>query len=269
MIFINPISDPRLIIELSLTTRVANSNRKVHGKGKEKEVSFDFSNSGTPVPDRVNSFRCDRKAIEESTSVSLETLIEPRSGDNHKVRGSFAENIRHALIKHIGGQVWSESVKYFFDNVLPPIRPEFNIDKIMEQCIKDETLIYDKVSMKYYWEGFSTSSMRSKTRETEVYNKPLKDVFDAITNAASKVVETPEKTCYLHTDGGRATWSLADSDIKPDGHIFLNCTGDTYPEILEGRHWYNVAFTYHFKKSATSVNDKYEVSSQTNRYLRY
>lgn len=241
------------------------TRRKKQEKGKEKEneVYLNIIDSGISLPTIGEPSQYDRESTPDRKTEIIEwdSPLKPRLGENPEVRCRFAESTRAAIIEYIGGEVWYDSVEYFFGHVLPPIRPEFDVDQIVKQCIEDGALKYNKRSKKYWWKDFPSSSVRKKMHETKVYNKPLGNIFDAITNAASKIERSRnmKPTGRLHTDGNRATWSMKGSDIKPDGHIFKDSKDDSYPKILKGKHWYNVAFSFHFKKSENSPDDRYEV----------
>ena len=155
---------------------------------------------------------------------------------------------------------------YFFDYILPPIRPEFNIDQILEYCVQHNALRGSSLTENFSWNHFSLN--KSIACETEIYNQSLMDIFDVITNAAletwSGTSPKPEPSCYLYADGNKATWSLKGSDIKPDAHMFLKNPGSNFPKKHGGRHWYTAALSFHFKKSE---KDDYE-ASYSNIHMR-
>ena len=145
---------------------------------------------------------------------------------------------------------------YFFDYILPPIRPEFSIDKILDYCIAKRILRKYTTTNKYYWEGLPQSPRDSSSHETDVSNKPLVKIFDAITEA-TRETSGPRlfPTNYLYADGNNATWSERGSRIKPDAQLFVSDPNDTYPKSLAGKHWYNSALSLHFKKAEKGAYD--------------
>ena len=57
------------------------------------------------------------------------------------------------IIERLGGNIRSGSLEYFFNHVLPPLKPEFDIDRIYDFCIKEKILYKRRGSKKYAWKG--------------------------------------------------------------------------------------------------------------------
>ena len=144
---------------------------------------------------------------------------------------------------------WSP-VDFFFNNILPPINPKFNVKRIINYCIKKSLL---KVSDcgSYVWSSFSEDPQDNDNHETAVFD-PLKNIFKFVKDSAVKTRKKrsrcPSPITYLHVDGNKATWSEKKSDLKPDAHVYLNKHNLGYPVGTEDRHWYNSVFVLEFKK---------------------
>ena len=154
------------------------------------------------------------------------------------------------------------TIDFFFDHVLPPIRPEFDIDRIFDFCIKNKTLKKSTTTDQYYWEGLSECSKDARSHEHAVSAKPFIGIFDAVTKAAQETssVDT-SPTTFLYAGGNDTIQSNTniDSDIIPDAQLCLHNYDDTYPESLDARIWYNNAISFHMNKNVR--NSKYDVVS--------
>ena len=192
--------------------------------------------------------------------IEVDTPVRERLGENSSVLSLYVLRQRDAIIYHIGSEVAEDSMDYFFQNVLPPIKPEFDIDRILARCVRNKLLAIHRPTGKYHWTCFKLES-ECHTHETKVYNGPITEIFNEITKAALDDIQSPkpEVTCQIHADGNKATWSLKESELKPDAHLFIKSPYNTYPEMLDGKHWYNVALSLHFKKTTKSVEDRYKV----------
>ena len=165
-----------------------------------------------------------------------------------KYRSSYAGNQRTKLLEFLGWECYSATIEYFFDHVLPPLRPDLKVDDIFYQCVKSGLLAYAKQSNNYRWKKLTKNISDKGLHETKTYNEPLKNIFDEI----AKMVEDKSTTslirkAYFHADGNRRTWSEKNIGIKPDAHIFMMTPDNGYSE--GGKHWYNAACSFQFKKA--------------------
>ena len=190
-------------------------------------------------------------------------------GESESERGRtytlYLEPRREEIVQYTGGEVARGSMEYFFGHVLPPVRPGFNIDRIIEYCIKDRILYRNNRTRTYSWSCLPRRPNLRNVHESDVYDTPIVKLFDTITKAALKDAKKVDlkPTCYAHSNGERATWSLKGSEITPDAHLYLSSSDDSYPKKYDGKHWYNAAFSFHFKRFSNSVYDDYQVLTQT------
>ena len=112
---------------------------------------------------------------------------------------------------------------------------------------------------KFKWCGFSDDPCELGKHETEIYNTPLKRLFNGIIKIAEKLSTPPGATSTalphksnFQPDGRKSTWSERKIASKPDAHVFMINPHRGYPK--KGKHWYNVACSFQFKK----VDKKYK-----------
>lgn len=174
-----------------------------------------------------------------------------RITDNAEFNCSFVKLQRRALTEYIGGQVCAATVGYFFSRVLPPILPQFNIERIYGYCIDKGFLKIPEECEKYVWSDFLTNPGNDTKHETAVF-RPLKKIFKYVTDAVKQTqkngVYCPAPTTYLHVDGNTASWSENDSYLKPDGHVYLKNGEPGNPKHPNEHNWYNSVFILQFKK---------------------
>lgn len=142
---------------------------------------------------------------------------------------------------------------FFFNHVLPPIRPEFNVDRIYNFCIKNKTLIKREKSRRYMWKELQSGS---KDVDNGAYRSPFINIFRAIVDAAQKTSLNSSDVIpayFMPTD----RHSEKDKAIKKDENVYLENQYDEYPHDSKESHWCNTAFSFHLKKS---TKDAYEVS---------
>ena len=80
------------------------------------------------------------------------------------------------IIERLGGNIRSGSLEYFFDHILPPLKPEFDIDCIYDSCIKKKILSKKRGSEEYTWVGVRKNSKGVKAHKTRFIN-----IFQLIT----------------------------------------------------------------------------------------
>ena len=162
----------------------------------------------------------------------------------------YVKSQRQALIEYLGGEVCWSPIDFFFNNILPPINPKFNIKRIINYCIKKSMLKVDDCGS-YVWSSFSEDPQDNDNHETAVFD-PLKNIFKFVKDSAVKTRKKrsrcPSPITYLHVDGNKATWSEKKSDLKPDAHVYLIEPELGYPENTCNRHWYSSVFVLEFKK---------------------
>lgn len=220
-----------------------------HAKGKGRATQFDSDDAVVPKGNAAKS--------------KEKTLVTTSSGRSPIIHRLYIEPSHEALIRQLGGEIWQESLEYFLNQILPPIRSEIKVERILKQCITNKTLRRNRRrnrrTKKYSWTFSSPGTDGSSSSETKTFVELLKDIFDAIEDAAlGGILPKPSPTCYLYSHGQHSLWPTVDNDIKADATLFLNSPDDTYPEEYEGRHWYNSAFSILTRKSES---DESEVSA--------
>ena len=171
-------------------------------------------------------------------------------------RSSFVRSQRNKLIKSIKGVAFMETIENFLKYALPPLKPEFDIDHIYTNCLKDGILKKKLSPEGYKWDRLLNTPSDVKMGESDVY-KPLENIFNKITEIAEKLTETRHES-YLHVDGNNTYWSEKIIDIKPDALIFLENSKDNCPSYSNGQDWYNVVCSLEFKK-LNRYKETYEV----------
>ena len=175
--------------------------------------------------------------------------LEPVSSSQlhlHGESGTLLGRQRDRIIKDLGSSVSRGSLEYF-KKILPPIRPEFDINKISSHLIKNGDLVQEQGI--YVWKEFRMPTAATMT-ENQFFNKPLVNVFNIIRDAAletSSIRVAP--TVDLVTDGANAPWSVNGSYAKPDGYLILKETEERVKKNGEEKTlWYNIAVSLEFKK---------------------
>ena len=170
---------------------------------------------------------------------------------------SYVGSQRVKLIESINGVAFEWSVEDFLTHVLPPLQGKFKIDDISNE-FKDKGLLNKlRLSKDYKCDGPLDTSEDVKMRETDIYNKPLEDIFKGIITITEKLSKVTSKS-YFHADGNNTYRSERVIDVKPDALIFLKNSKDGCPKELVGKNWYDVVCSFEFKKSK-GRDDKYEV----------
>ena len=139
----------------------------------------------------------------------------------HGESGTLLGRQRDRIIKDLGSSVSRGSLEYF-KKILPPIRPEFDINKISSHLIKNGNLVQEKGI--YVWKEFRMETTPTTT-EKQFFNDPLVNVFNSVCDAALgtsniKVASTVD----MAMDGDNGPWSVNGSSAKPDGYFKLKGT---------------------------------------------
>ena len=184
-----------------------------------------------------------QKVLRTSTTYAS---IKQASGSNLPFQSNYVNNQRDAIIKDLGNGISRGSLEYF-KKILPPIRPEFDINKISSHLIKNGDLVQEQGI--YVWKAFRMPTAATMT-VNQFFNKPLVNVFNIIRDAAletSSIRVAP--TVDMVTDGNNAPWSVNGSSAKPDGYLILKEAEKRIKKKRERKAlWYNVAVSLEFKK---------------------
>ena len=180
------------------------------------------------------------------TLPTKDSPVKPALGSNRQLRSDYVKDHRDAIIQDLGSSVPRGSLEYF-KKILPPIRPEFDINKISSHLIKNGDLVQEQGI--YVWKEFRMATAATM-KEKQFFNKPLVNVFNIIRNAAletSSIRAVP--TVDMVTDGVNAPWSVNGSYAKPDGYLILKETEERVKKKGEEKTlWYNIAVSLEFKK---------------------
>ena len=205
----------------------------------------------------------DQKKLSHSSLRPQDNLangsLEPVSSSQlhpHSESGTLLGRQRDRIIKDLGSSVSRGSLEYF-KKILPPIRPEFDINKISSHLIKNGDLVQEQGI--YVWKEFRMATAATMT-EKQFFNEPLVNVFNIIRDAAletSSIRVAP--TVDLVTDGANAPWSVNGSYAKPDGYLILK--ERVKKKGKEKTLWYNIAVSLEFKKK-TNLKLKADVTPE-------
>ena len=167
------------------------------------------------------------------------------------------------MIKDLGSSVSRGSLEYF-KKILPPIRPEFDINKISSHLIKNGDLVQKEGI--YVWNEFRMATIA--TTEMQSFNRTLVNVFNAICDAAletSGIRVAPKVDMVTDEDNG--SWSVNGSSATLYGYLKLKEGEERVKrrgkgEAEEKDLWYNIAVSLSLK----TVDDS-EVKSKS--YLNF
>ena len=246
------------VSELETTSHLQDESHSQQKVGDEEDN--DSNVSRPPLSSR--SQETNPETPKKATSLrALDTPRASRVQDGFDYKSSYVERQRMQLLASLGWECFSDTIEYFFDHVLPPLRPELNVDDIFKKCIVKNLLAIE--DEKFKWSGFSDDPCGMGKHETEIYNAPLKKLFNGITKIAEELLTPPGASLtalphksYFHPDGSKPTWSEKKNASKPDAHVFMVTPDKGYP--TGDKHWYNVACSFQFKK-ADKKDKKYEV----------
>ena len=181
--------------------------------------------------------------------------IKQASGSNLPFQSNYVNNQRDAIIKDLGNGISRGSLEYF-KKILPPIRPEFDINKISSHLINDGNLVQEEDI--YVWNEFRLAT--TATTEKRSFSRLLINVFNAIHDAAletSSIKVAP--TIDMVTGGDNVPRSVKNSSVKPYGYLILKETEERVSEKSEVVNlWYNIAVSLSLK----TVDDS-EVKSKS------
>ena len=199
------------------------------------------------------------------TLPTKDSPVKPALGSNRLLRSDFVENQRDAIIKDLGSSVPRGSLEYF-KKILPPIRPEFDINKISSHLIKNGYLVQKEGI--YVWNEFRLATIA--TTEMQSFSRTLVNVLNAICDAAletSGIRVAP--TVDMVTDEDNGSWSVNGSSATLYGYLKLKegeervkRRGKGEAEGEEKDLWYNIAVSLSLK----TVDDS-EVKSKS--YLNF
>lgn len=148
------------------------------------------------------------------------------------------------MFRKLRGEIRKGTVQYFVERVLPPVRPEFDIDLIYQSLIESEHLIRSRDKKSHEWK-LSRRSVRVIPCQTRFLR-----IVRAISNAAQKTTSIPARFELFEDSYGY--FSL---DGCPDTTVYLEnprmkCPGD----VVES-YWQSTAFTFHCKWSERDAMD--------------
>ena len=146
------------------------------------------------------------------------------------------------IIGSLRGDVRMGTMSYFFKHVLPPVRREFDIDRIYGHCIKNKELLKRGRSKRYTWKGVQTNSMGMSS---DGYKSIFLSIYTAITQAAQET----------SSSGSIQPRFVPVTNEQSNTFIHLEDPHDNYPEGMERKHLYNTAFSLHFKRSKRDTFD--------------
>ena len=162
------------------------------------------------------------------------------------------------IIERIGGDIRSGSLKYFFNHILPLMKPELDVDRIYNSCITGKTLSKKRGSKEYTWK-----SIRKNSRGTPAHKARFVTIFRAITGIAQGSISVNTSSDMTSTyfsilDNSSELGSGNNGNYSQDSVIYLENALEGLPDTSEEERLYNTSFTFHLK-SSNSKNDVYDV----------
>ena len=156
---------------------------------------------------------------------------------------------RRKVIKLLNNEVRMGNMDYFFNNILPPIRPEFDIEQIFKYCVKKKILTKGPKSKGYTWKAVPKNA---KGLSNRVYVNPFMRIFRAVIKAAQET-SSPKTTRipFMPVDGREA--NLSDDpellpEEKPSPYVYIKNPNVSLPKPVENHHWLSSGFGFHFKQ---------------------
>ena len=199
-----------------------------------------------PQDGQKNSSHPGLRPQEDLANGSLESVHGLLSSPvySHSEGGTSLVKHRSAIIKDLGNSVYRGSLDYFKE-ILPPIRPEFDINKISSHLINDGNLVQEEDI--HVWNEFRLAT--TATTEKRSFSRLLINVFNAIHDAAletSSIKVAP--TIDMVTGGDNVPRSVKNSSVKPYGYLILKETEERVSEKSEVVNlWYNIAVSLSLK----------------------
>ena len=160
---------------------------------------------------------------------------------------------RSEVIENLDNEVRMGNMDYFFNNILPPIRPEFDIEQIFKYCVKKKILTKGPKSKGYTWKAVPKNA---KGLSNRVYVNPFMRIFRAVIKAAQET-SSPKttRTPFMPVDGRGIKLSV--SDEKPRPFVYIENPNVIFPGTIKERHWFSAGFGFHFKGKKV---DEFDVS---------
>ncbi|KAI0916615.1 hypothetical protein AcW1_010385 [Taiwanofungus camphoratus] len=151
------------------------------------------------------------------------------------------EEGRVAVIQELGESIFEVSVQFFLDNIFPPLRPEFDLDRVI-QTLKDQNDILQSGR----WRSFPVNPAASWSNENVTF-KPLEDMVRQIAMAGG-LGGNGRLLDFENNPNHTPKSELRDSTSRPDGYLILR-------DKQDGVHWTDIALCAEYKKGK-SINDR-------------
>ena len=200
----------------------------------------------------MHSHHKDQTTAQRMSKVLTRNKVARREEDGIPTTTHEYTNLRSIhVIERLGGNIRSGSLEYFFDHVLPPTKPELDVDRIYDTCIKKKILSKKMGSEEYTWVGVRKNSKGNKAHKTRFIN-----IFRVITEAARGVTSTH----FDILNNSPKVKSRRNKNKDPDAVIYLGNSLERQPNISEERRLCATSFSFHFKNSNDNDN-AYDVRS--------
>ncbi|KAI0954296.1 hypothetical protein AcV7_007565 [Taiwanofungus camphoratus] len=150
------------------------------------------------------------------------------------------EEGRVAVIQELGESIFEVSVQFFLDNIFPPLRPEFDLDGVI-QTLKDQ----NNISQSGRWRSFPVNPSALLSNENVTF-KPLEDIVRQIAMAGG--LGGNGRLLDFEINPNRTPKSeFRDSTSRPDGYLIL-C------DKQDGVHWTDIALCAEYKKGKSIID---------------
>ena len=161
---------------------------------------------------------------------------------------------RENMLLDLGQSVPQIPIEWFTgaNGILPPLKEGINLEKVLDNLIKEKKLVGGKISKEGRWSSFATDPMYHPDVENTVFH-PVQDIADAIQKATGiKASHTLIFRC--NPDMSPDSSTRPDNKTKPDAYGIL-----ANPQIDPAKggrpRWIDVAVPGEFKKSPASNQD--------------
>ena len=205
----------------------------------------------------MHSHHKDQTTAHRMSKVSARNKVARREEDGTPTATHESTYLRSVhIIERLGGKIRSGSLEYFFDHILPPTKPELDVEHIYDSCIKKKILSKKRGSEEYTWVGIRKNLKGIKAHKTRFIN-----IFRAVIGAAQGATSTHFD--ILDSVSEVKSRRNKNKNKDPDAVIYLGNSLEGQPNISEERRLCATSFSFHFKNSS-SKEDTYDV-----RYILY
>jgi hypothetical protein len=226
------------------------SDMWTNGSTVQKSEPRSFSRGTLVIVARLFTFR------HQIMSIPVHTDTERNIPSSHGIayRTGDLDDKRGAVLDDFAPSIPELDMDTFIISLLPPLVPDVDTEKIMENLIMSGDLVIGD-NERFFWSAFPTDPASSGCTENEtfaglakIYSAVMKNVpSNLLVQATSKLVLNPNSSPY----------SQRTHQTRPDGFMVLN-TSSVEQGKLDVPYWADLSVTMELKKN-NSNNDHSDV----------